>query len=69
MYELKVNGMTCGHCVGVVTETVKTLDPAANVSVELPLKRVQIVSKRSREDIIKALGEAGYPAESIGAAK
>lgn len=69
MFEFKVNNMTCGHCVGVVTDTVKTLDPEAKVRVELPLKRVQIVSKRSRDDIIKALGEAGYPAESMDSAQ
>ena len=69
MFEFKVNNMTCGHCVGVVTEAVKTLDPQAKVSVELPMKRVQVVSKRSREDIINALGEAGYPAESMDSAR
>ncbi len=31
MIELRVDGMTCGHCVSAVTGAVKSVDPEANV--------------------------------------
>lgn len=35
MIELHVDGMTCGHCVSAVTRAVKSVDPQANVQVDL----------------------------------
>ena len=35
MIELRVEGMTCGHCVSAVTRAVKALDPEAHVQVDL----------------------------------
>ena len=60
MVELNVIGMTCGGCVRTVTQTVKRVDPEAEVRVDLPSKRVQVEGRSSPEDLIRALGEAGY---------
>lgn len=62
MIELTVKDMTCNHCVGVVTKTVKSVDPNASVNVDLPSKRVQVDSETSLGAFAKALEEAGYPA-------
>ena len=62
MIELQVNDMTCGHCVGVVTRAVKSVDPAANVQADLESKRVRIQSGKSADELIQSLGAAGYPA-------
>lgn len=62
MIELTVKDMTCNHCVGVVTKAVKSVDPNATVNVDLPSKRVQVVSQSSAGAFAKALDEAGYPA-------
>ncbi len=39
MIELKVNDMTCGHCVMTITKTVTALDPNAKVDADLGSKR------------------------------
>jgi iron-sulfur cluster assembly protein len=62
MIELKVNDMTCGHCVGAVTKAVKELDPQAQVRVDLGTKRVSVESAKPAGEVIHAIEEAGYPA-------
>ncbi len=62
MLELNVTGMTCGHCVRTVTEAVKAVDPMAEVQVDLGSKRVRVQGQSSAEELIRALGAAGYPA-------
>jgi copper chaperone len=60
--ELNVKGMTCGHCVGVVTHAVKSVDPSAAVQVDLQSGRVRIEGRSAAGQLIKALDDAGYPA-------
>jgi copper chaperone CopZ len=67
MIELTVKDMTCNHCVGVVTKTVKSVDPTATVNIDLPTKRVQVDSSGSVGAFTKALEEAGYPATPAAA--
>ena len=55
-----VRGMTCGHCVRAVTEAVRRVDPAAQVSVDLPSGRVEVESGAPRERIAEAIREEGY---------
>jgi copper chaperone CopZ len=62
MIEMNVKDMTCNHCVGVVTRTVKEVDPNAEVQVDLPTKRVRVETASSFPELAKALNEAGYPA-------
>jgi len=62
MIELKVNDMTCGHCVMTITKTVTSLDPKAKVEADLGTKRVRIESAHPVAELTKALGDAGYPA-------
>lgn len=61
MYELKVEGMTCGHCVGAVTRSVQSIDAAAKVDVDLAQQKVRVDSAASLDDIKSAVEEAGYP--------
>lgn len=62
MLELNVTGMTCGHCVRTVTQAVKAVDPEAQVQVDLGSKRVRVEGRSSADELIRALGKAGYPA-------
>lgn len=59
--EFNIPAMSCGHCVGAVTQAVKSLDAAAQVSVDLPGKKVVVQSSQDREAVAAALAEAGYP--------
>ncbi|MFC5458873.1 heavy-metal-associated domain-containing protein [Massilia niabensis] len=61
MYELTVEGMSCGHCVGRVTKTVQELDEGAKVEIDLGTKKVRIESRAGLEQIAAAIDEAGYP--------
>lgn len=61
MMEFDVQAMSCGHCVGRVTEAVKSADPQARVEVDLAAKKVRVAGAASREAVAAALAEAGYP--------
>lgn len=68
MYELLVEGMSCGHCVGAVTRSVKEVDDAATVEVDLATQKVKIASTAALADLAAAVEEAGYPVKSSSAA-
>jgi Cu+-exporting ATPase len=68
MYELTVEGMSCGHCVGRVTKTVQGLDENAKVDIDLASKKVRIDSRAELERIAAAIDEAGYPVTARSAA-
>jgi copper chaperone len=56
----QVQGMSCGHCVGAVTQAVKTLDPAAEVKVDLASGKVEVASRQDAAAIARAIEEEGY---------
>jgi copper ion binding protein len=64
MYELKVEGMSCNHCISKVTRAVRMVDDAAKVEVNLATKKVRIESTADIEDVCEAISEAGYSAEA-----
>ena len=55
-----VQGMSCGHCVGAVTQAVKSLDPQAEVKVDLGSGKVEVQSQQDRTAIARAIEEEGY---------
>ena len=63
MFELNVEGMTCGHCAGRVSKAIADVDPAAQVQVDLGAKKVRVTSKASPQELADAVTEAGYPAK------
>lgn len=56
----QVQGMTCGHCVRAVTEAVKTVDPQAEVKVDLATGQVDVQSQQDRTALAKAIQDEGY---------
>ena len=60
MYELKVEGMSCNHCVNAVTKSVQAVDPAAKVEVDLPAQTVRVNSAAAIDRIAAAIDDAGY---------
>lgn len=67
MYELKVEGMSCNHCVNAVTKSVQAVDPAAKVDVDLASQTVRVNSSASMEQVAAAVDDAGYPVLSRSA--
>ncbi|MGZ5195053.1 MAG: heavy-metal-associated domain-containing protein [Ramlibacter sp.] len=55
-----VKGMTCSHCERAVTQAVKSVDPGAQVKVDLPTGKVEVQTAQPREVIAHAIAEEGY---------
>lgn len=64
MYQLQVENMSCGHCVGSVTKAVQGIDPAAQVQVDLASKSVKVESLAELGAISAAIVDAGFPVTS-----
>ena len=60
MLELRVEGMTCGHCVQSVTKAVQSIDPAAKVEIDLKAQRVSVDSIAEHAAVTTAIEAAGY---------
>lgn len=61
MYQLQVENMSCGHCVGAVSAAVHALDPEARVEVDLAGKSVQVETALELSRVSAAIEAAGYP--------
>ena len=61
--EMKVTSMVCDGCVEVVTKTIKNLDSAAQVSIDLPTKAVKVETQAAETDVKKAIVDAGHTVE------
>ncbi|MBD8531643.1 MULTISPECIES: heavy-metal-associated domain-containing protein [unclassified Massilia] len=61
MYELQVEGMTCGGCANSVKKSVQAVDSAAKVEVDLGSKKVRIDTTLGIDQVKAAVVQAGYP--------
>ncbi len=61
MHEFQLPDMTCGHCAGMVGQTLQMTDPNCKFQVDLPARKVTVQSDESRDVLAEALSEAGYP--------
>lgn len=55
-----VQGMSCSHCVASVTQAVKTVDPAADIVIDLSSGRVEVDSDQDRRKLAAAIAAEGY---------
>ena len=65
---LKVEGMTCQHCVDTVTEQVSMITGVTNVMVSLEEKKVSIEFEESQTQLDKISNqiiEAGFEVVNI----
>ena len=56
----QVQGMSCGHCASAVTQAVRSVDPQAEVQVDLATGQVQVQSSQDHAAIARAIEEEGY---------
>ncbi|MEO7392236.1 MAG: cation transporter [Ramlibacter sp.] len=56
----EVKGMSCGHCERAVTQAVKSVDPQAQVRVDLAGGKVEVQTTQPRDAIAHAIAEEGY---------
>lgn len=61
---LNVEGMSCGHCSGMVQRTLEEIEGISNVSVDLEAKKAvfDTDSPDLVDKAVKEVTEAGYPA-------
>ncbi|KVV04384.1 MULTISPECIES: heavy-metal-associated domain-containing protein [unclassified Pseudomonas] len=64
MQTFKVDGMTCGGCVGAVTRALHNLDEDAKVDVDLANHTVKVDSHLPELDIINVINLAGFKART-----
>lgn len=62
---LKVEGMSCKHCVASVQKALEAVDGVKKALVDLEGKSATVTAKASvkREDLIAAVEDAGFKAE------
>ena len=58
--EMKVTGMTCGHCVQSVTKAIQAHDAHARVQVDLAEGLVSAETALDRLTAVQAIEAAGY---------
>jgi copper chaperone len=61
MYELQVEGMTCGGCANSVKRSVQAVDSNAKVEVDLASKKVRVDSGADLNAVKSAIAGAGFP--------
>lgn len=61
MYELQVEGMTCGGCANSVKRSVQSIDAYAKVDVDLASKKVRVDSGVDINEVEAAITGAGFP--------
>jgi len=57
---IKVEGMSCSHCKAAVEKALKEISGVEEVQVNLDDKEVVVSGNASREQLAKAIEEAGY---------
>lgn len=63
MKELKVEGMSCHHCVNTIEKALKNLKGIHTVEVDLHSEKVKVCFNQDETNIgliIKAIEDAGY---------
>lgn len=65
MLMLKIEQMTCNHCVGLINRTIKALDPKAEIEADIANKSVRVNTSHTQKEILNALTETGYTATSV----
>jgi len=58
--KIKVDGMTCKHCVATVTDVLSEVNGVEEVNVSLEGKSAEVKGNVSKEDLIKALNETPF---------
>ena len=52
--------MSCGGCANAITRAVTSLDPAAKLEIDVPVKIVKVTSTLAARQLIEAMEAAGF---------
>jgi copper chaperone len=67
MLRYSVPDMTCGHCAQAIEKAVKSVDPQAEVAVDLTTKEVTVRSEADEARVAETIRDAGYEPRPVGA--
>lgn len=67
MLKLRVPDMSCGHCAGTIEKAVKSVDPAARVTIDIGSATVAVDSTAGDEAICEIIRSAGYDSQTLPA--
>lgn len=62
MTELKIDGMTCGHCVAAVKKALEKVPGVRGAQVELASGRAKVEGDPSLDALLAAVRDEGYQA-------
>ncbi len=65
MISLKIEGMTCNHCVMAVKNALESVPGTGNVKVDLEKGLATLESGANTADLISAVEEEGYKASLL----
>ncbi len=65
MYQFKIEGMTCGGCVGRVTRAIQSIDSSASIDADVRNRTVRVNSNAQADQLLQALAQAGYLSTAV----
>lgn len=68
MQELKITGMTCGHCQAAVENALESVAGVNSVKVDLSAGIAQVEGNADTAALLAAVEEEGYQATPAGSA-
>jgi copper chaperone len=66
MTELKISGMTCGHCQTAVKNALEAVDGVERVEVSLEKGLAKVEGEADVRVLVAAVEEEGYEASLVG---
>jgi copper chaperone CopZ len=64
--QLKITGMTCGHCVAAVSKALKSVPGVQDAQVELAGGSARVQGSANAQALVKAVQDEGYTAQVLG---
>jgi copper chaperone len=65
MLKLKLPDMSCGHCAATIEKATRSVDPAAQVDVDLTRKVATIATTAPADRMCSAIRTSGYDNQPI----
>ena len=67
MMELKIEGMTCGHCTAAVKKALESVSGVSHADVDLATGRAHVDGRADVSQLVAAVQDEGYQAAPVGA--
>jgi len=67
MLKLSIPKMNCGHCASTIEKAVKSVDPGAQITIDLSKATVAISTSSNGKTISQAIKQAGYENAELAA--